>query len=322
MQLPLHVVLRLAIAGGSMYAIGRWLVSPADIIAAWATMSTVWVLPAALLMPAGLALQWWKWRLLVQATLPAITEAQIGRSMLTGFGLGLLTPGRLGELGRGAAWPGVRGQAAALAGADRLVSGLVTVAIGGACALAAVWIVHGALIALALLASVVTAGLALRCLGARISPAKWMGRLLGQLTGLAAKIPLRAGARAWRHNMMAAGAFNVLFFLQMFCLLRACGPLSGSGIMYGEALVLLAIPAMFALKTLLPISFLDFGIREGAAIFVLGAAGVAPAIAVQAALMLFAMNVLLPGIVGLLTMCLDTRSASHSPQRTDLAHVR
>ena len=124
----------------------------------------------------------------------------------------------------------------------------------------------------------------------------------------------RVGRQGWQQNLAAAILFNGLFFAQMYCLLRALGPV--------EPQAMLAIPMMFAAKTLLPISWLDLGIREGAAIVVLGTAGVLPAVAVQAALMLFAMNVLAPGVAGLLVLCLDAPEASHPSQRAELAHVR
>ena len=117
-------------------------------------------------------------------------------------------------------------------------------------------------------------------------------------------------------NIVAAIVFNMLFFVQMFCLLRATGPLSVDAV--------IAIPIMFALKTLLPISLMDLGVREGAAIAVLGFVGVGAAPAVQASLMLFGLNVLAPGLAGLLVLFLNTR-ATHLPtstQRVEFAHVR
>jgi hypothetical protein len=75
---------------------------------------------------------------------------------------------------------------------------------------------------------------------------------------------------------------------------------------------------------LLPISLMDLGVREGAAVAVLGAVGVAAATAVQAALMLFGLNVLVPGLAGLLVLSLGTRTTRlpNSTQRVEFAHVR
>lgn len=296
-----HVALRLVIAAGLLYAIGRWVVSPHQLLASGSDMSIPWVALATLLMPLGLVLQWWKWRQLVMAALPEISAQQIARSLLTGFGLGLLTPGRLGELGRGASWAGVRWQAVALAGADRLLSSSVTLALGGLCALMTLSSLQGPLVAGSLLILCVAVGMIAHRLGARL-PARYA-------------LPVRrVGRHAWQQNLAAAVVFNMLFFTQMYCLIRALGPV--------EPQALLAIPVMFAVKTLLPISFLDLGVREGAAIVVLGMVGVAPAAAVQAALMLFALNVLAPGAAGLLVLCFDARAASHPSQRAEFAHVR
>jgi len=58
------------------------------------------------------------------------------------------------------------------------------------------------------------------------------------------------------------------------------------------------IAAMFS-QTLLPISFGDLGIREGAAVYFLHQVGVVKVFAFDAALMLFAINILLPSIIGI-----------------------
>jgi len=293
-------LLRLSVATALLYVIVRWIAPPADLLAAAAAAEPRWLLLAAALTPIGLVLQWWKWRRLVRAGLPRIGERDILSSLFAGFGLGLLTPGRLGELGRGAGWSGDRFRAMMLAGADRLVSSLVTLVAGVGCALytvPAAWVVWAVLAVLAV-------GVSLR---------KFWGtaRLASLLSALA-----DVSRAAWVGNIVAAIVFNMLFFAQMLCLLRAAGPLSVDAV--------IAIPIMFALKTLLPISLMDLGVREGAAIAVLGSVGVGAATAVQASLMLFGLNVLAPGLAGLLVLFLNTRT-THLPtstQRVEFAHVR
>ena len=281
--------LRLVVATALLSGILVWIAPPADLLAAVAAAQPRWLLSAAALTPMGLVLQWWKWRRLVRVGLPHIGERDILRSLFAGFGLGLLTPGRLGELGRGSLWPGDRLQALTLAAADRLVSSVATLVAGAACALytfPAAWGLWAVL-------AVLVAGLSLRrfssCLSDRL--AVWRQR-----SALA-----NVSRSAWLGNIVAAILFNMLFFIQMFCLLRATGPLNVE--------VVVAIPILFALKTLLPISLMDLGVREAAAAAVLGSVGVAAATAVQASLMLFGLNVLAPGLAGLLVLSLGTRAA-------------
>ena len=137
------------------------------------------------------------------------------------------------------------------------------------------------------------AGLSLRRFSSRLSDRLAVWRQRSALANVSRS--------AWLGNIVAAILFNMLFFIQMFCLLRATGPLNVE--------VVVAIPILFALKTLLPISLMDLGVREAAAAAVLGSVGVAAATAVQASLMLFGLNVLAPGLAGLLVLSLGTRAA-------------
>lgn len=236
---------------------------------------------AVALLPVGLVLQWWKWRVLLRAAAPEVSGADALRSLLAGFGLGLITPGRVGELGRGLILPGRRLAATQLAGADRTTSAGVTLLAGALSAsvlpgIGGGWLLGGA-------ASVVAIGgagwyLLRRCRHRR----EWL-EVLSAVPG-----------RGWAANLCGSAVFNLVFFAQFHLLLLAAGPLPPS--------VFWSVPAVFALKTLLPISFLDLGVREFAAVSVLGLAGVQPAVALQAALALCAVNLVVPGLAGLIVL--------------------
>ena len=107
--------------------------------------------------------------------------------------------------------------------------------------------------------------------------------------------PLRAcrglGAAVWRRGLWYSFLFNVVFCWQFFLLARGWGelPLAAAG----------GIPLIYTLKALLPLSFLELGVREGAAVWVFTRLELDPAIAFSAALGVFACNVLLPGAIGL-----------------------
>ncbi len=296
-------LLRLLVAVALLYGIGRWIASPTELLDAAMSAQPRWLLLAAALSPVGLLLQWWKWRRLLRDSMPQVGEGDILRSLFAGFGLGLLTPGRLGELGRGAGLSKDRRRATALAGADRLLSGGITLLIGLLCA------------------SYTAPSLALWCVGVigASGTLLWYARGWGRPERLILWYQRSALADvtgpAWAGNVIAALLFNLLFFAQMFCLLRAAGPLSVDAVV--------AIPTMFALKTMLPISLMDLGVREGAAVAVLGVAGVTATIAIQASLMLFALNVLAPGLAGLGFLFFGMRSMSRptNSKRVEFAHV-
>ena len=85
-------------------------------------------------------------------------------------------------------------------------------------------------------------------------------------------------------------AFNLVFMVQFywFCVVGGVGGMA----------IFVAVPAVFALKTLLPISFLDLGVREAAAVLVFSALNVAEEPALVASILVFALNVLLPALAG------------------------
>ena len=110
---------------------------------------------AVALLPLGLALQWWKWNILLRSQAPGVSGADALRSLLAGFGLGLITPGRVGELGRGLVLPGRRMATAQLALADRMTSAGVTLVAGALSAAALPGIRGGWILGAAVAAAVI-----------------------------------------------------------------------------------------------------------------------------------------------------------------------
>ncbi len=273
--------IRIAVGVGLLAAVIGLTTSPRELLRTVAGLDLRLAGAALALLPVGLFLQWWKWRVLLRTAAPEVSAAAALRSLLAGFGLGLLTPGRLGELGRGLVLPGRRMAATQLALVDRLLSAGVTL-LSGAMAAAAVipgvrggWILGGAAAA-----------------AAGIAGGGWL--LLRRMRPRRLEVLRALPARDWVAGITCSVMFNLVFFVQFHLLLLAAGPLPSS--------VIWSVPAVFALKTLLPISFLDLGVRESAAVAVLGLAGVQPAVAVQASLLLCAVNVVVPGLAGLIVL--------------------
>ena len=249
--------------------------SPQELLRTAAGLDLRFAAAALVLLPLALLIQWWKWRVLLRTAAPELSDADVLRSLLAGFGLGLITPGRLGEVGRGLVLPGRRMAATRLALCDRLLSACVTLLSGALCAAAVIpWAGEGWL-----LGAAAGAGGAAGC--------GWFMMRRRCRPELPGRVPLRA----WAANIAGAVTFNLVFFVQFHLLLLATGPLPPA--------VIWSVPVVFALKTLLPISFLDLGVRESAAVAVLGPAGVQAAAALQASLLLCAVNVVVPGLLGL-----------------------
>jgi uncharacterized membrane protein YbhN (UPF0104 family) len=92
--------------------------------------------------------------------------------------------------------------------------------------------------------------------------------------------------------LLLSVGFYFIFFVQFYILVCAFqgAPLLPS---------FFAIASVMLVKSMLPISFGDLGIRESAAIFFLGKIGLLEATAFNASILLFVINLLIPSIVGL-----------------------
>lgn len=274
----LSLGLKIILAGGLLFGIAIFL-RPDELWAALQGVDQQTLGFVSLLGGVGIGVQWAKWHYLLARYRPGTTWNEALKSLWVGFGLGLISPGRLGELGRGAFFVGENRLALAfLSGIDRLSSSAVTL-IAGWIALWTVYPWAGSWTSLALAAGMGVASLWRR--GSKhklhLTPFNLLSR------------------REWPQVLAWSALFNLVFFVQFYLLVRGGG---------GTALRLAqAIPLLFALKTLFPLSFLDLGVREGAAVLVFARLGLDPAPAFNAALLLFIINILVPGIGGLVVAC-------------------
>lgn len=230
----------------------------------------------------GLAIQTEKWHLLLARYSPNLQRTDAFYSLAAGFGLGIFTPGRIGELGRGLVLlDDNAGDIAFLAAIDRMASAAVTLMTGSA-ALLWIWQENGLIVCAgisALLFVLVLLAWSLMRLSFHFE--KWVSwrLLLSRIT-----------VGDWFSILLWSSLFNGVFFVQFFLLV---------GGLYGWSLqVAVAVPALFALKSLLPVSFLDIGVREGVAVGLYSYLGFDPLPAFNASILLFAFNVLLPAVAG------------------------
>ena len=277
--------------------------------------------PVALGGLLGLAIQWVKWQRLLSHVRHGSTPGEGFRSLLGGFSAGLFSPGRLGELGRGFFLTGRRTATTAAAVADRACSVYVTL-VAGALGLTFFSPLAGALA----LGAVVAAGFFVHLHWLRGRPVaddgmgflknhKRIGPLLRETRSVVCGFP----TGLWTGTLLWSALFNLVFFGQFLILL---GPLSGI-----THSTLAAIPIVFSLKALVPVGVLDLGVREAAAVLVFGRIGLDPTPALTAALVVYAINVLIPGLMGLpiLTRSIFNHSldsVTRSPSRQVLNPAR
>ncbi|MBD04975.1 MAG: hypothetical protein CME24_11590 [Gemmatimonadetes bacterium] len=254
-------------------------VEPSRLIASTESLRLEWLATAVLLGFGGILIQWWKWAQLSRLLPRRFTPSQVSRTLFGGFVLGMMSPGRVGEFGRAVFVDDQHRSVSALTALDRAVSATFTMVAGalavGYCFAHTRWplVISGTIGVLL----AVRYRSALRDLAARYDLADMTKPDVG---------------RRVLGNAIGALTFNGVFFSQLYCLLAA-----GADV---PAAAVAGIPMVFAAKTLLPLAPMDIGVRETAAVFVLGHFGVDVAVALQASLLLFLINVLLPGLIGVL----------------------
>ena len=237
---------------------------------------------------AGVAIQWRKWHELLLSIRPATRAGESLRSLLVGFSLGMVSPGRVGELGRGALFEGRRVEAVTMAALDRALSAGITISA----AVAGLAFIDMTLALAGGVAMAAAGGLLFRHGGAL--PAglqKW--RLAKPWNSAAARLStaIRSISKALLLRVLFwSFLFNLVFFSQFYLLALTWTELPPMGIA--------AIPVVFGLKTLAPVGLLDLGPREAASAFVFSGIGLDPVPAVNAALLLWLLNLALPAIAG------------------------
>ncbi len=248
-------------------------------------LAPTWYLGAACLLTIpNILTQVAKWRYVLRLADPAISSQTAYRSLVVGFPLGFVTPGRLGEIGRALFVKQLRQVTTfKLVILDKVSNMLIVVGAGlfaiqthPGLHLAAV-VKWGAVAGLA----AVSGFLLYTCLSNGFSARLARGLQVRQVS---------------KSQMLTVTLFSTLFFCiyltQLVCLVNH----------FGDTDILPAVKAaaaVFLTKTALPIGFADLGIREGAAVFFFGKIEVVASAAFAAALWLFCLNVALPALLGL-----------------------
>lgn len=234
-----------------------------------------------------------KWHCLLAGHKRGIGASASIRSYLAGMSLGILTPARVGELGRFIELPDVsRRSAVGLVMADKLLEliALMLFALYGAHR----FLGRTAFLAYALAVLLLTYGVVLfppaflRSV-LRSTRRALRGRFDGTLDPLerlfyAGQYPLR---RVFSLSLLSYAAL----LTQAYFLLRGFGSA-------GFRAVAAVIP-LTALSNIVPLTIAGLGVREGLSAVLLDTFSVSPSVAVDLSLLIFAMNTLIPALCGL-----------------------
>ena len=274
------------------------LAHPADVWRAFAHADLRWALAALALVPVNIGLEAYRWGRLVRRLAPEVRHRDALRAVVGSYPLGLLTPGRVGDyVGRAVYLRDIPpGASAALTFGERMAT-LAACLVGGLVALGPY--LQQTVAASPLWPAVVGVG----ALGtgalllAILFPSVARGALSAVLPFAAVRRALGAFDRIPREEAVTLLGLSVVRYLvfsaQFVLLVRAVAPEAAvGGVALGVALV------FFAKSAVPQVTLGDLGVREGAAVFFLGAYGVAPAAALDASLALFGLNLALPALAG------------------------
>ena len=284
---------RVAVAGVLLFALFQ-VIHPRDLVAAFERAKPAYVAFGLVTGFISLALRYLKWRLLVRSTFPGAGHPELFHSFLAGLTLGATTPGEIGELG-GRALPFHSDWLAQIVGLsvlDRSQTFLTTV-LFGLPAMGFVFIpslpFQWPLALLCLL--VVTAvyvklhevGSFLRRAAKRFMDRPWLVRTLDSFS-LSHRETV---GRSFLYNLGIQGVLLV----QIYFFLNAFSPTPFANAAVGYSAVML-------MKSVVPISLGDLGVRESSAVIVFRRLELPDVTALSASLLVFAVNVVLPAAVG------------------------
>lgn len=231
-----------------------------------------------------------KWWALLRRVLPCLPLTYAWYSLLSGMALGLLTPGRIGEVGRAAAFPpGARLAVGGLFLVDRSAdAAAIAMAAGFGTAAVAPPVWRGWLV----LAGLSAGGLVLAL--PVVVPAVLRWERLPEPARVRLET-LAAAFAALRQrdvavNLLASSVLTALDALSLYVLACAFEPVAFAAVAFAFPWILLT--------NLVPITPAGLGVREGTAAALLHTCGVQVATAVNATLLLFVINSLLPALLG------------------------
>jgi uncharacterized membrane protein YbhN (UPF0104 family) len=281
-----------------LLAVILWRV-PLDVLVGSLYNLRPWPLVAAIaLTPAIQALKIAKWHYVAHQAQPTLSYRSAAVSLLVGVAVGLITPGRSGELTRVLYLDTERkAEFLSLVVADKMLDLFIIVLFAGI----SVWLLAGPQYGLILLAGAMLLGTSL---GISRVLTRWMHETQRSIPGKERLEQLLGQLRVLHPGVIVSGlVLSALTFclalVQFYWLLTAFEPVPLESAIVSFPLLLLA--------GVVPITVAGIGIREGTAALVLASYGVAEAVAIDATFLSFALNTLIPGIVGALLIAVTKR---------------
>jgi len=290
-------------------------IEPENLKSAFLQARGDYIFLALVLVVPNVFVQFLKWRFVLRLAKPAVSNYEALSSLLAGFALGFVTPGRIGEFGR--AWfisDCSKAEIVGLTMIDKLFSTLLVFWLGSL----GLFVLFrntsrfgGAWLGLVFLAFFTVL---LTCCFPGLLP-----HLLLKLKKMIPRPDPIERLAAGLKNFQPKQAFQllgltILFYLiittQYVLLLQAFESVHWMPAYW-------AVFAIFIAKTLLPVSLGDLGIRESAAVFFAGMIGLRDATAFNASILIFLINLAIPSLTGFFLLLTPKMNQQLIRQRKD-----
>ena len=272
----LQIILVFGFLGGTVYFL-----NVEKILIAVDKLSPLNLFFAALLTVVGIFLQSVKWQIFLSHCQSVSSFSKSMNSVLLGMALGLFTPGRIGEIGRSLAFSSNRSITTVFAAVDRLISVLCGLMLSVLCVYQSklVNVDHIFFGCIFFTIIFICIFFLKRFLVRRYS-------IVGKFFKQSELISRKEYFFIFLYSM----SFNVIFCFQFFLLV--------GGFFDWDLQIVFFIPIIYTVKSFLPVTIGDLGVREGVAVLVFGQNGLDPEPAFNASLVIFLLNVLIPAISG------------------------
>jgi len=285
-----------------------------SVLMLWGSIDPGWAMLALAFLVPNLYCQYRRWRVGLDRVHPSVGARDAFRPLLVGLAMGAVTPGRMGELGQVVFLPsGGRRRMLGVMAVMRLYGLVASLSLG-----LMMWAVRPDLLGLSTDAGRVVAASAVAGMVALVVMAEYMFRTTDhpRIRDLIERVPgvpqIFVGVQALKPIDRARFTFwslamSLAYLSQLVWLMRAFG----GEVAWASGMAAGAIT--IGIVVLLPVSFGNVGVRESAAVIVWSHLGIAEAVAFDAAFCLFLVNILLPGLLGLLWNAVRSRSKAHVP---------
>ena len=296
---------RLRVAAKAALAVGIliglvWTVDWQTILDLLRRASWGWAAAALLLLPVNVVLDAYVWGLLLRPLRGRVPIGVLTAAVLSGFAVGFLTPGRIGEYpGRALHLDGGDGWAISVSIAvQRIADMAVAVGVGtvGLALTLHTGLVPASTLWLGALAVGGTVSLALTgVVGAPASIDALSRRLLPSASALHERTAFLRHLSRWTRLRVGLGttARYGVFAMQLALLACAFAPDAAVANLAGAVST-----TYFGAFLLPPVTIMDLGIREGAAVFFFDAWAIGDAVGFNASMLVFAINILVPSLIG------------------------